>query len=97
MADIGEHIAFPVRYDARDEQVRDVDGDIVAVMSVSQRMAHRDIIGEYIAAALNEKHQRDMAGTICTNCGLPGEAPWKPCKPEFDHDWAVVEKGGPDD
>lgn len=94
MADIGEHIKFPVRWDHG--ELVDKVGYLIGVKIDTGHYApdgFDDIIGEYICAALNEKHQRDMAGTICVNCGLPGEAPWTPCKDGFDHDWVVVEKG----
>lgn len=92
MADIGEHIKFPVRYVAVTQGLLDADGRVIAYTPWSQFNFDRyDIIGEYICAALNEKHQRDMAGTICTNCGLPGDAPWQPCKEGYDHQWQAVE------
>lgn len=85
MADMGEHIKFRVRFQSEDFTIRDVNNGVVAGVPPSE------FIGEYICAALNEKHQRDMADTVCANCGLPGEAPWKPCKDGFDHQWKVVE------
>lgn len=93
MADIGEHIKFPVRYDDQIEWWCDVDGNRIGELNMDNySVGGRLLVGPFVAEAINEKHQRDMAGTICANCGLPGEAPWKPCKDGFDHQWKAVEE-----